>query len=125
MPIGYLAGSSDYLLWTSGASLMAQRVSTGSITAYRFTSDALKHPFQFLMLAGHFAVWFTGYANSILDLDTGRAVDVPLPSGSAAGGDVIVVARTPAGAKGAIASTAVSWLRVTPQDRLGACRNSL
>jgi hypothetical protein len=112
MPIGYLAGSSDYLVWSSGPNLMAERVSTGTVTAYRF---------QFLMLAGHFLVWFTGYANSILDLDSGHAVDLPLPSGSAAGGDVIVVTRPAPGAKGAVTSTTVSWLRITPQSRFGAC----
>lgn len=121
MPIGYLAGSSDYLLWSSGPNLMAERVSTGAVTTYRFTRDALKHPFQFLMLAGHFVVWFTGYANTILDLETGRAADVALPSASAAGGDLVVVARPAPGPKGAVTSTTLAWLRVTAQSHLGSC----
>ena len=121
MPIGYLAGSSDYLLWTSGQTLIAEQLSNGALTRYQFARDALKHPFQFIMVAGHFVVWFTGYGNTILDMRTGQAVDVALPSASAAGGDEIVVTRPGPGPKGAVTSTSLSWLRIGPSTRLGSC----
>lgn len=121
MPIGYLAGSADYLVWTSGDSLAVERTATGAVQHYRFGSASLQHPFQFPMLARHFLVWFTGSSNTILDLRTGAAVDVALPSSVAAAGDEIVIARTAPGAKGAVTSTTVSWMRVTAASGLPSC----
>ncbi|HZU18210.1 MAG TPA: hypothetical protein VFD01_16615 [Candidatus Dormibacteraeota bacterium] len=88
--VGYLAGSREYLVWSSGdlTRLTAWRIGTGGSTIY--TSD-LRHPFQFLQLAGHFLLWFGGATASILDLETGAAFDLP---GTVAGsGGTIVAAR--------------------------------
>jgi hypothetical protein len=121
MPIGFLGASTSYLAWSSGDSLLVDDLASRTLSQYRFTRDAIKHPFQFLMLAGHYLVWYTGTGNSVLDLRTGSAVDIPLPSASAAGGDVIVVATSTPGAKPGVKGTTVSWMRVTPQSSLASC----
>ncbi|TMD12844.1 MAG: hypothetical protein E6J00_10345 [Chloroflexi bacterium] len=121
MPIGYLSGSPGYLVWTTGTELMVEQPDSGALSRYHFTRDAIKHPFQFPMLAGHFLVWYTGTSNTILDLQTGNAFDVPLPSSVAASGDEIVVTRPVPGAKGAVTNTTVSWIRTSPATRLASC----
>jgi hypothetical protein len=121
MPIGYLAGSPAYLVWTTGSELMVEQPGSGALIRYHFVRDAVKHPFQFPMLAGHFLVWYTGTSNTVLDLQTGIAVDIALPSSVAAAGDEIVVTRSAPGARGAVTSTTVSWIRTSPATRLDSC----
>jgi hypothetical protein len=123
MPIGYLAGSPEYLVWTSGQSLLAEELSSGLVSEYAFTRDAVKHVFQFPMLGGHFLVWFTGVTNTVLDLRTGTAFDISLPSSVAVSADEIVVGRT-GGSKGQqTKNTSVSWFRIPAPGRLDRCSN--
>ena len=75
--IGYLAGSPDYLVWSSQ--------DTTTLTAYRFaggtrrsyTSHDGRHFFQFLQISGHYLVWYAGATSALLDLTTGAGFDVP------------------------------------------------
>jgi len=109
--VGYLAGSREYLVWSSAdlARLTAWLVGSDRSTTY--TSD-LRHPFQFLQLAGHFVLWFGGATSSILDLETGAAFDVP---GTIAGSADAVVASQPApGAGGRVSAVPLSELDPGP-----------
>lgn len=121
-PVVYLAGSADYLVWTENtSSLVAEELSNGALTQYSFGRDSLKHPFQFPALVGRFLVWFTGQENTVLDLRTGNAFDIDLPSGATGGDGYIVVARSGTGTKGSASSTTVSAIHLTPSTGVSAC----
>src|SRR5262249_20844897 len=75
-PIGYLAGSPEFLAWSSQDYTGLTAWQIGSARNSQFTTPDGRHPFQFLRLAGHFVLWFGGGASSVLDLRTGNAFDV-------------------------------------------------
>lgn len=81
--VGFLAGSPDYLAWTSLDETRLTVWRIGSAQPRVFGADDGRHYFQFLQVAGHFVLWFNSSAYSVLDVDTGGAFDV---AGTAAGG---------------------------------------
>jgi len=88
--VRYLAGSDRYLAWSSDEqSLHVWRIGTAEYGDY--TTD-LRHPLQFLRLAGDFVLWYAGYPSSVLDLRTGRAFDV---RGSVAGSAAAIAESEP------------------------------
>jgi len=74
--IGYLAGSSQYLLWSNQGSTALTSWQIGSSHYMTFHSPDDHHHFQFLQASGPFALWFGGATSSILDLRTGKAFDL-------------------------------------------------
>ena len=118
----YLAGSPDYLVWTEGtASLFAYQFRTGQISGYSFATDALNHPFQFPTVVSHYLVWFTGGANTVVDLETGNGFDIDLPSSIAGADREIVIARTQ-GTKTGPKSTTVSTIKLDEMGGLRTCK---
>lgn len=119
-PLVYLAGSPEYLAWSSGNLNILTVWSVGTDRLLYFTQSDSGHPFQFLQLAGHFVLWYTGNGSSVLDLQTGKAFDV---AGSvAASADTIAVGeqlRRPP--KGAFASVRVSTLAVEAMPGIRGC----
>jgi hypothetical protein len=113
--VGYLAGSSRYLAWSSSdlAQLTVWKVGSDHYATY--TSD-LRHPFQFLQLAGHFVLWFGGTTSSILDLETGAAFDVP---GTIAGSQQTIVTSNPVSGAGARVS-AIPLAELGPEPSCGS-----
>jgi hypothetical protein len=95
--IGYLAGSTHYLVWTGSpkssspdnGKWFVDDLAVGVIRTY----SAHNHYFQFPQLAGFFLVWFGADKSSIVDLRSGIGIDIPLPGGVVAAGDTIVVDR--------------------------------
>ncbi len=121
-PITYLAGSQNYLVWTQGSSsLEAEQLGSGRLYTYSFTGNDLRHVFQFPMLAGHFLVWFAATVNTVMDLDTGNAFDVNLPSAVVGSGNEIVIAKNASGIKGAASSTTLSVMRLSPDTSIRSC----
>jgi len=105
--VGYLAGSDRYLVWSGDRQeLHAWRLGTNEYGDY--TGD-LRHPFQFLRLAGDFTLWYAGLPSTVLDLRTGRAFDV---RGSLAGTDGMIAESEPA---------RVSYAPLTPSSRIDGC----
>jgi hypothetical protein len=137
--IGSLAGSKDYLAWTSWASgssaglptvtfwLTVYRLADGSLTKYvppekaPGNSDSF-YEFQFPILAGHFLVWYSGSANFVLDLQTGSAFVVALPSSADGNSKEIVLAPIAGGGKsGGPATTTVETVRLAPDLSIPYC----
>ena len=84
-PVVYLAGSDRYLAWsTDQRELHVWRLGTREYGDY--TAD-VRHPLQFLRLAGDFTLWYAGLPSTVLDLRTGHAFDV---RGSLAGTDGLI-----------------------------------
>jgi hypothetical protein len=75
-PIGYLAGSPEYLAWSNQDYTGMTAWQVGSRHYADFTSPDTRHHFQFLQISGHFVLWFGGATSSVLDLRTGNAFDV-------------------------------------------------
>jgi hypothetical protein len=118
-PVRYLAGSPNWLVWsTSQDDLHSWRIGTRRYAEY--TTD-LRHPLQFLELAGDFVLWYDGQPSTALDLDTGRAFDVP---GSLAGSDAVIAesepVRTPA-AKPDVALSRLAHVALSSGTRIAAC----
>jgi hypothetical protein len=115
----YLAGSPRYLAWSSGQqALHAWRVGSGEYGDY--TTD-LRHPLQFLQLAGDFVLWYAGYPSSVLDLRTGRAFDV---RGSLAGSDAVIAESEPTRApatKSEVVPARLSYAPLSTATRIDAC----
>jgi hypothetical protein len=116
----YLAGSSRYLAWTSGQrTLTTWQIGSNQYGVY--TTD-VKHPLQFLELAGDFVVWYAGSPSSVLDLRTGHAFDV---QGTLAGSDAVIAESAPSGgARAPKASQAPSSLAYAPLSaatRISGC----
>lgn len=134
-PIVFLAGSQDYLAWTSWiygtsnglptvtSTLTVDRLSDGSVSKYLLpANDSSQHGFQFPILAGHFMVWNSGSTNTVLDLQTGAGFDVALPSGADGNFKEIVLARISGGGKsGSTASTTVGTVRLAPDISITSC----
>jgi len=119
-PLLYLAGSPEYLAWSSGDLNTLTVWPVGTNRLLHFTQSDSGHPFQFLQLAGHFVLWYTGTASSVLDLRTGDAFDVA--GAVAASADTIAVeeqlGQPP---KGTFASVRVSTLAVAAMPGIRGC----
>jgi hypothetical protein len=116
--VGYLAGSDRYLAWTTSQQLHVWRAGTGEYGDY--TTD-LRHPLQFLQLAGDFVLWYAGYPSTALDLRTGRAFDV---HGSLAGSDAAIVDSEPTRApatKDDVVPARLSYAPLSAATRIDAC----
>jgi hypothetical protein len=133
--IVYLAGSRDYLAWTSWifgtspkgppiatSSLTVERLADGTLTRYQLPDGDVFHTFQFPILAGHFLVWFTGTQNTVLDLQTGKGFDVNLPSSIVGNDDAILLARVSGGGKtGGALSTSDSSIQLSSELAINSC----
>jgi hypothetical protein len=119
----YLAGSPQYLAWGSGDLDRLTVWPVGTNRLLRFTQSDSGHPFQFLQLAGHFALWYTGTATSVLDLLTGNAFDI---AGSAAAsvGQIAVEQQLRQPPKGSFASVRVSALSIAAMPEVTGCAKS-
>lgn len=122
--IGFLAGSPQYLAWSSGdyTGLTVWRI--GASGYGRFAASDRSHHFQYLQLAGRFVLWFSGAASSVLDLRTGDAFDV---NGTvAASGERITIAQTAAAggaaAKGQFTASRVASIATRAAPPIAGCR---
>jgi hypothetical protein len=116
----YLAGSPEYLAWSSDDlnTLTVWPVGTGQLL--RFTQSNSGHPFQFLGLAGHFVLWYTGTGSSVLDLQTGNAFDIA-GSGAASADAITVQEQLHQPPKGSYASVRVSTLITAAMPAIRTC----
>jgi hypothetical protein len=120
-PILYLAGSPEYLAWSSGNLNTLTVWPIGTARLLKFTQSDSGHPFEFLQLAGHFVLWYTGNGSSVLDMQTGDAFDV---RGSVAASADSIAIEEPAGpspTKGAFASSRVSTLATAALPGIRGC----
>jgi hypothetical protein len=90
--IMYLGGSSQYLAWSTNNNLELIVWQVGTARYYDMVMPDTRHYFQFLQIAGHFVLWYTGTGSSVLDLTTGAAFDI---TGSAAGSSDLIVLEQP------------------------------
>jgi hypothetical protein len=114
--VTYLAGSSEYLMWTQTESQMAAYDFTSrTLSNYQISNaDSGRHALEFPMLAGRILTWFTGVLNTVVDLSTGNGFDVV--NGAAAGsGNLLVVSS----AKGNVPN--LSALRLSPTTAITHC----
>lgn len=117
----YLAGSPEYLAWSSGDLNTLTVWPVGTARLLKFTQSDSGHPFEFLQLAGHFVLWYTGNGSSVLDLRTGNAFDV---AGSVAGSADAIAIEEPVGpppTKGAFVSSRVSTLATPAMPGIRQC----
>jgi hypothetical protein len=119
--IGFVAGSSDRLVWTGtpgspDGTWFVDDLAARTIRTY----TASGHYAQFPQVAGPYLVWFGADKNSIVDLRSGAGFDLPLPGGVEAVGDTIVVDRL-SGPKGSVSRTVVSVLHPSRLSSLGPC----
>jgi hypothetical protein len=120
-PILYLAGSPEYLAWSSGDLNTLTVWPVGTARLITFTQSDSGHPFEFLQLAGHFVLWYTGNGSSVLDLRTGNAFDV---GGSVSGSADAIAIEQPVGppsTKGAFVSSRVSTLATAALPDIRGC----
>jgi len=117
--VGYLGGSPDFLVWSDQTTT---RLSVWHLTTDTFTYfkvDDHSHYFQFLSLAGHFLLWFTGSSSAVLDLTTGNGFDF---DGTVAGSqERIALVKASATVKGTIGSSEVASLLLTEAPELATC----
>jgi hypothetical protein len=127
--IAYLAGSPDYLVWSTDAHhAAAWRLDDGRLTTYAIDVNDSRNVLQFLTVAGRFLLWPTGVDFAVLDLATGGAFDAPLVGGilipQYAGSEATIALSTPLGlpaTKGGVAGTAVSSLHTEDAPALPGC----
>ena len=123
-PLTYLAGSPDYLAWGSGELNTLTVWPVGTSRLLRFSQGDSGHPFQFLQLAGHFVLWYTGKGSSVLDLRTGKAFDVN-GSVAASPGSVVVAEQSgpspKGGSQGPAAPARVATLPVSAMPGISGC----
>lgn len=80
----YLAGSPQYLAWSnqSSSALMVWR--TGAPFYTQFLPQIPLPHVQFIQLSGHFALWYSGTADNVLDINSGKGFVGPVsPAGFA------------------------------------------
>ncbi len=120
-PLLYMAGSPDYLAWSSGDLNTLTVWPVGAPRSFQFTQSNSGHPFEFLQIAGHFVLWYTGNGSSVLDLRTGDAFDV---GGSVAGSANAIAVEEPVGnppTKGRYAPSRVSLLALSAAPDVTGC----
>jgi hypothetical protein len=121
-PVSNLGGSPEYLAWSSTANAnILTAWPAGAARVLRFTQSGADHPFQFLQLAGHFLLWYTGTGSSVLDLRTGNAFDVQ--GTLAASADAIAVDQSTVQPvpKGTFAASRVSILAIAEMPGIPRC----
>jgi hypothetical protein len=119
--ISHLAGSPDYLAWSSVDFTELTVWHVGTAEQIHVVSHDGRHFFQFMQFASHFLVWFAASASSVMDLNTGNAFDV---QGSVSGtSDSIVLAETPAnaGKGGGLVPTRVSRVSTSSAPAIPDC----
>ena len=117
----YLAGSPEYLAWSSGDLNVLTVWPVGTARLLKFTQSDSGHPFEYLQLAGHFVLWYAGNGSSVLDLRTGSAFHV---GGSVAGSADDIAIEEPLGrppAKGAFVRSRVSVLATAAMPSIRGC----
>ena len=119
-PLLYLAGSPQYLAWSSADLNTLTVWPVGSGRLLRFAQSDSGHPFQFPQLAGHFVLWYTGTGTSVLDLRSGDAFDIA-GSAAASPGTIAVEQQISQPPKGSYASTRVSTLPISAMPRVSTC----
>jgi len=116
----YLAGSADYLAWTSQDlnQLSVVTLRSGAVSVFTAKPDFL-HRIQFPALVGDYVAWYTGDRFSVMDLTTGGAFDV---MGSAAAGNGTIALAQPNGPvpKGQLSRSRVSSLAISQVPHLAA-----
>lgn len=110
--IGYIAGSLNYLVW-NGAGTVNEDLSfwkVGTSNFYHATLDS-NHPIQFIQVAGHFLLWYTGMTSVVFDLEGGSGFDT---KGGLAGSPETIVQTN---------SSQLSWIatRSAPSLNLSGC----
>ena len=115
-----LAGSAQYLAWSSGDLNTLTVWPAGTDRLLRFTQSDSGHPFQFLQLTGHFVLWYTGTGSSVLDLQTGNAFDLA-GSGAASAAAITVQEQLKQPPKGSYASVRVSTLATAAMPAIRTC----
>jgi hypothetical protein len=115
----FVGGSSQYLAWTIRNN---QELMVWQVSAARYTDLAIsdtRHYFQFLQLAGHFVVWYTGIGSSVLDLTTGGAFDI---SGTAAASpNMIVLEQHDSLSKFTFTASRISAVRTSDAPVIPGC----
>jgi hypothetical protein len=116
-----IAGSPTELVWsTDEQHATAWRVDRDQLATYAIGDN--RNRLQFLTVAGHFLIWFTGVQFAVLDLDTGGGYDVPLPGAVLGSEAAIVLTTSPGGSpKGPGQSTSVSVLPTASAPAIPAC----
>jgi len=120
-PMLYLGGSPEYLAWGSGDLNTLTAWPVGTARLLKFTQSDSGHPFEFLQLAGHFVLWYTGNGSSVLDLRTGNAFDV---GGSVTASADAIAIEEPVGqppTKGAFVPSRVSILATAAMPGIRGC----
>ena len=116
--IQYVAGSNDYLAWSSAdfETLSVFHLTTGVESRFAAVPDLL-HRVQFPALTGDYAVWYTGDRFSVMDLTNGAAFDV---YGSATVGEGVIAFAQPVGAvvKGQISSSRIGEVQISQVPHL-------
>jgi hypothetical protein len=115
-----LAGSSDYLAWSSQDYTRVTLWQIGTNHHDQYLSRDGRHFFQFMQFAGDFLVWFAAGASSVLDLSTGRAFDVP---GSVTGSAQAIVLTVPtrSSVRTGLTPVRVAWLPTASAPPVTAC----
>ena len=110
-PIGHLAGSPRYLVWSDDdhSGLLVWPV--GAATGYGLAGPDPNHHFQFLQVAGDFLLWYSGATSSIMDLRSGGAFDL---AGTVAGAPDRIVAASSTGTPPAVRVAALDPATAPP-----------
>ncbi len=116
----YLAGSRQYLAWSSADLNTLTVWPVGTDRLLRFTQSNSGRPFQFLELTGHFVLWYTGVGSSVLDLRTGNGFDMA-GSGAASADAITVQEQFKQPPKGSFASVRVSTLATAAMPAIRTC----
>jgi hypothetical protein len=119
--VSYLAGSPDYLVWSSQDYRTMTAWQIGSPHLRRFISPDDRHHFQYLQISGHFVLWFGSVVSSVLDLTTGKAFDV---QGTVTGSPDRIVAAESVGrpaAKGQFTASQVSSIATSTAPAITRC----
>jgi hypothetical protein len=119
--VSYLAGSPQYLAWSSQNYLSMTVWPIGSHRLYHITSQDTRRHFQFLQFAGHFVVWYGGTASEVLDLTTGKAFDLPGTLAGSPSRIVTAVPVSPPAAKGGTAPSRVSSIATPSAPSIRSC----
>jgi hypothetical protein len=110
-PIGHLAGSPRYLVWSDDdhSDLLVWPV--GAASGYGLAGPDPNHHFQFLQVSGDFLLWYSGATSSIMDLRSGGAFDL---AGTVAGAPDRIVAALSTGTPPAVRVAAIDPATAPP-----------
>jgi hypothetical protein len=110
-PIGHLAGSARYLVWSDDdhSDLLVWPI--GAASGYGVAGPDPNHHFQFLQVSGDYLLWYSGATSSIMDLRSGGAFDL---AGTVAGAPGRIVAASPTGTPPAVGVAAIDPAAAPP-----------